>query len=193
MPRPISAPAPRPTASPSNTGRSNSPTSARRSRSGTLVDVLVSGYLMFGKKVPHWVLAHGDDGHHIIIHDPWVEDEVGETMADAANLPVPYDAFDRIARYGGSGLRAAVFLKETKQADVHLGHTGRTLVRSRPGRHAAQDHHQPRLSRPSGAFSRPAAEGHQPVAHLCLSEPRLLCLAAGRVRAATTSSPRSRR
>ena len=81
---------------------------------GKLVMVLVSGWFMFGKKVPHWVLVHGDDGRHIMIHDPWVEDEVGETVADAANLPVPYDVFDRIARYGAAGLRAAVFLEERR-------------------------------------------------------------------------------
>jgi len=81
---------------------------------GKLVAVLVSGWFMFGKKVPHWVLAHGDDGRHIMIHDPWVEDEIGETVADAANLPVPYFVFDRMARYGASGLRAAVFLEERR-------------------------------------------------------------------------------
>ena len=73
--------------------------------------VLVSGYLMFGKKVPHWVLAHGDDGRHIMIHDPWVEEERGETVADAANLPVPYAVFERISRFGRTNLRAAVFLE----------------------------------------------------------------------------------
>ena len=72
--------------------------------------VLISGYQMFGKKVPHWVLAHGDDGRHIVIHDPWIADERGESIADAANLPIPYQTFDRIARYGKIGLRAAVFL-----------------------------------------------------------------------------------
>ncbi|WP_420960797.1 peptidase C39 family protein [Brucella sp. IR073] len=78
---------------------------------GATAIVLVSGYHMFGKKVPHWVLAHGDDGRHIMIHDPWVEDEAGETVADAANVPVPYDIFDRMARFGKNGLRAAVFLE----------------------------------------------------------------------------------
>ena len=78
---------------------------------GKLVAVLVSGYLMFGKKVPHWVLAHGDDGRHIMIHDPWVEEERGETVADAANLPVPYAVFDQISRFGRTSLRAAVFLE----------------------------------------------------------------------------------
>ena len=78
---------------------------------GDVAIILVSGYLMMGKKVPHWVLAHGDDGRHIFVHDPWVEDEVGETVADAANIPVPYAVFDRIARFGRSGLRAAVLIK----------------------------------------------------------------------------------
>ena len=78
---------------------------------GTAI-VLISGYHMFDKKVPHWVLAHGDDGSHIVIHDPWVADERGETISDAANLPIPYETFDRIARFGKVGLRAAVFLKK---------------------------------------------------------------------------------
>ncbi|MCW4114980.1 peptidase C39 family protein [Aurantimonas sp. MSK8Z-1] len=77
---------------------------------GKTAVVLISGYHMFGKKVPHWVLAHGDDGRHIVIHDPWVEDERGETIADASSLPIPYATFDRIARFGKIGLRAAVFL-----------------------------------------------------------------------------------
>lgn len=79
---------------------------------GASVIVLVSGYFMFGKKVPHWVLVHGDDGRHVLIHDPWVEDEVGETIADAANVPVPYHIFDRMARFGSDGLRAAVILEK---------------------------------------------------------------------------------
>lgn len=77
---------------------------------GKTAVVLISGYHMFDKKVPHWVLAHGDDGRHIIIHDPWVADERGESVADAASLPIPYETFDRIARFGKVGLRAAVFL-----------------------------------------------------------------------------------
>ena len=77
---------------------------------GKLAIVLVSGFLMFGKKVPHWVLAIGDDGDHIMIHDPWIEDERGETVADAANIPVPYDIFMSMARFGGEHLRAAILL-----------------------------------------------------------------------------------
>ena len=41
---------------------------------------------MFGKKVPHWVLAIGDDGEHIVIHDPWIEGAHAETAARAAHI-----------------------------------------------------------------------------------------------------------
>ncbi len=77
---------------------------------GKLVLVLISGFLMFGKKVPHWVLAIGDDGDHILIHDPWVEDERQETILDAANIPVPYGIFMNMAQFGRDGLRAAITL-----------------------------------------------------------------------------------
>ncbi|MER9634381.1 peptidase C39 family protein [Mesorhizobium sp. M0228] len=77
---------------------------------GKLVLVLISGFLMFGKKVPHWVLAIGDDGDHILIHDPWIEDERQETILDAANIPVPYGIFMNMAQFGRDGLRAAITL-----------------------------------------------------------------------------------
>lgn len=79
---------------------------------GAVVLVLISFYHMFGEKIPHWVLAHGDDGRHILIHDPWVEEEEGETIADSANLPLTYEIFDHIARFGKDGLRAAVILEK---------------------------------------------------------------------------------
>ncbi|MCX5567861.1 MULTISPECIES: GNAT family N-acetyltransferase/peptidase C39 family protein [Kaistia] len=78
---------------------------------GALVIVLISAYRMFGKKVPHWVLVVGDDGRHLFVHDPWVEDREHETHADAANLPIPYADFERMARWGREPLRAAVVLR----------------------------------------------------------------------------------
>lgn len=80
---------------------------------GAVVLVLISFYHMFGEKIPHWVLVHGDDGQHILIHDPWVEEEEGETIADSANLPLNYEVFDHIARFGKDGLRAAVILEKS--------------------------------------------------------------------------------
>ena len=75
---------------------------------GKLVVVLISGYLMFGKKVPHWVLVLADDGDHLIMHDPWVEDERGETRVDAAAIPVPHEVFYSMAQFGS--MRAAIIL-----------------------------------------------------------------------------------
>ena len=82
---------------------------------GNLVLVLISGFLMFGKKVPHWVLVIGDDDEHLIIHDPWVEDEHGETAADAANIPIPHGIFMSMAQFGRPGLRSAVILGKRRQ------------------------------------------------------------------------------
>jgi len=80
---------------------------AEQTAEGRVVLVLLSGYSMFGQRVPHWVLAHGASGRHVMIHDPWVEN-LRETQSDAANVPIPFAAFDRMSRYGRSGLRAAV-------------------------------------------------------------------------------------
>jgi ribosomal protein S18 acetylase RimI-like enzyme len=80
---------------------------------GRLVMVLVSGYLMFGKKVPHWVLVLADDGDHFVVHDPWVEDERGETRVDAAAIPVPHEVFYGMAQFGR--MRAAIILGGARQ------------------------------------------------------------------------------
>jgi ribosomal protein S18 acetylase RimI-like enzyme len=79
---------------------------------GALAIVLVSGYRMFRKKAPHWVLAHGHDERHIFIHDPWVEDEDFETPAAATNLPIPLAEFERMARYGRDQLRATILVRK---------------------------------------------------------------------------------
>ncbi len=75
---------------------------------GSLAIVLVSEYLNFGKKVPHWVLVVGDEAGHFIVHDPWVETAHGESRIDAAAIPIPHQVFHRMARFGG--MRAAVIL-----------------------------------------------------------------------------------
>ncbi|MCK7614542.1 GNAT family N-acetyltransferase/peptidase C39 family protein [Roseibium sediminicola] len=79
---------------------------------GALAIVLISGYRMFGQKVPHWVLVHGADARHLIIHDPWLEHERHESPADAANLPIPFAEFDRMARWGRTAVRAQILIKK---------------------------------------------------------------------------------
>ena len=81
-------------------------------RDGALAIVLISGYRMFGQKVPHWVLVHDADERHLIIHDPWLEHERHESPADAASLPIPFAEFDRMARWGRSGVRAQILIRK---------------------------------------------------------------------------------
>lgn len=97
-------------------GRSDAPydalSLAGEVSAGALAIVLISGYRMFGQKVPHWVLVHDADDRHLIIHDPWLEHERHESPADAANLPIPFAEFDRMARWGRSGVRAQILVRK---------------------------------------------------------------------------------
>ncbi|MGE0231768.1 MAG: GNAT family N-acetyltransferase/peptidase C39 family protein [Flavobacteriaceae bacterium] len=83
--------------------------------SGAVVMLLVSGYRMFAKKVPHWLLLIGHDRTHAFVHDPWVEDKHFETRAAAANLPIPFGELDRMARYGRKKLQAAVIIRRKRR------------------------------------------------------------------------------
>lgn len=79
-------------------------------RAGGLAILLISGNRMFGKQVPHWVVAWAADEAHVFIHDPWIESEKFETAADAASVPVPFAEIDRMWRWGAERLRAAVVI-----------------------------------------------------------------------------------
>jgi predicted kinase/ribosomal protein S18 acetylase RimI-like enzyme/predicted peroxiredoxin len=81
---------------------------------GAVAILLISGSRMFGKKVPHWVLAFAADEAHVFLHDPWVEHEAFETPTDAAAIPVPFDEIDRMWRWGADRLRAAVIAWPSK-------------------------------------------------------------------------------
>lgn len=81
---------------------------------GSLALVLISGYRMFGKKEPHWLLVHDADADHLIVHDPWLEHERHESPADTANLPIPHAEFERMARWGKTGVRAQILLRDAK-------------------------------------------------------------------------------
>lgn len=82
---------------------------------GAVAIVLISGNRMFGKRVPHWVVAHATHDRHILIHDPWVEEKHYESATNAINIPVPIAEMDRMSRYGKTGLRAALLLPPTSR------------------------------------------------------------------------------
>lgn len=85
---------------------------------GALIIVLISGYRMFGKKEPHWVLVHDADARHLIVHDPWLEHEQDESPADAANLPIPFAEFDLMARWGRTNVRAQIVIRKEPHSNA---------------------------------------------------------------------------
>lgn len=79
---------------------------------GAYAIVLVSLYQMLGSRTPHWVLVYGEENGRFLIHDPWVEKDALETESAAAALPVPKEAFERMARWGRGRLRAAIIVRK---------------------------------------------------------------------------------
>jgi len=59
-------------------------------------------------------LVHGRDGAHVFVNDPWVEHTVHETPSAAANLPIPFGEFRRMAIYGKGVLRDALVVRRAR-------------------------------------------------------------------------------
>lgn len=77
---------------------------------GAIPLVLISSYRIYREKFPHWVVVSGFDERFIYVHDPFVDEEKGKSETDCVNLPIPRDAFERMARYGKAAQRAALIL-----------------------------------------------------------------------------------
>ncbi len=78
---------------------------------GGLPVVLISSYRIYGEKFPHWVVVTGFDDRFVYVHDPFVDTEKGKSPTDCMCLPILQAEFERMARYGRSGLRAALILR----------------------------------------------------------------------------------
>ncbi len=81
--------------------------------SGGIPIVLISSYRIYGEKSPHWVVVTGFDSHFIYVHDPYVDEEKRMSRTDCINIPIPLKEFDRMARYGRSGQRAALIVRKS--------------------------------------------------------------------------------
>jgi hypothetical protein len=74
--------------------------------------VLVSGYRMRRRNVPHWVFAFAREGPHILVHDPAARrDEHGEAAA-AETYAITSSEFERMSRVGKDDLRAAILIRK---------------------------------------------------------------------------------
>ncbi|MCA1803787.1 MAG: GNAT family N-acetyltransferase/peptidase C39 family protein [Xanthomonadaceae bacterium] len=77
--------------------------------------VLISSYRIYKEKFPHWVVVTGFDDRFIYVHDPYVDEEKHKVQADCINMPILQKDFQRIARYGKYGQRAALIIRHPGQ------------------------------------------------------------------------------
>lgn len=82
---------------------------------GAVAIVLISTYLMYRDRIPHWIVAYGHDRQHIFAHDPFFDADEMEEPLDKAALAIPMEQFDRLSAFGRSRLRAAVFVEPMKE------------------------------------------------------------------------------
>jgi len=73
--------------------------------------MLISTYLMDGKKAPHWVAVTGMDEDCIYVHDPDVDEKLQDTL-DCQHIPIAREHFAKMSTFGIDRLRTAVILKK---------------------------------------------------------------------------------
>ncbi|HYG85769.1 MAG TPA: GNAT family N-acetyltransferase/peptidase C39 family protein [Azospirillum sp.] len=84
---------------------------ARAVQEGAIPIVLISSYRIYREKFPHWVVVSGADDRFLYVHDPLVYDR-HHAHIDRIFMPIPRQAFERMARYGKAQLRASLLLRE---------------------------------------------------------------------------------
>ncbi len=83
--------------------------------SGGVPIVLISSYRIYKEKSPHWIVVTGFDDRFIYVHDPYVDPEKDKVQTDCINMPILQKDFQRIARYGRSGQRAALVIRHPQR------------------------------------------------------------------------------
>ena len=79
-----------------------------RFETGHIPIVLVSAYRLTGYKAPHWMVITGFDDRFVYVHEPYVDEEEGETETVCFGIPIRHQEFDRMMRYGGTKQFAVV-------------------------------------------------------------------------------------
>ncbi len=73
--------------------------------------MLISTYLMDGKKAPHWVTVTGMDEDCIYVHDPDVDEKTQDAL-DCQHIPIAREHFAKMSTFGKDRLRTAIILKK---------------------------------------------------------------------------------
>jgi len=80
--------------------------------SGAAAIVLVSGYHMVRREVPHWVFAFGHEGRYVLVHDPAARGDDQGTPVAAETYAVPWGAFMQMTRSGRDDLSATILIRK---------------------------------------------------------------------------------
>ncbi|RSZ59605.1 GNAT family N-acetyltransferase [Massilia atriviolacea] len=73
---------------------------------GGVVLVLISTWRLTRERAPHWVVISACDAQYVYIHDP--DNAAARAPEQRIDMPIPKKDFERMARYGRNGARAAV-------------------------------------------------------------------------------------
>jgi ribosomal protein S18 acetylase RimI-like enzyme len=79
---------------------------------GGVAIVLVSGYQLRRRRIPHWVFAFGHEGRCVLVHDPAAMRNDQDIAISAETYAVPWDEFERMTRFGSDHLRAAIVIRK---------------------------------------------------------------------------------
>jgi ribosomal protein S18 acetylase RimI-like enzyme len=79
---------------------------------GAVAIVLVAGYHMVRRSVPHWVFAFGHDAGYVLVHDPAAVRDAEGRAASPQTYAVPSATFERMTRLGRDRLRAAILIRK---------------------------------------------------------------------------------
>lgn len=67
---------------------------------GRIPVILISTWQLNRSRVPHWVTVCAMDQHFVYLHDPDIDTDDGETVADKQYLPIDRRIFEKMSRYG---------------------------------------------------------------------------------------------
>jgi len=81
-----------------------------RVSAGDYALLLIDEVIMHAASVPHWVVAHAVQGDTVLLHDPWVTADKGETWVDSHDLPVSAEVLDQLVAYGEPSYRGVIFV-----------------------------------------------------------------------------------
>jgi ribosomal protein S18 acetylase RimI-like enzyme len=79
---------------------------------GNVAIVLVSGYHMIPRGVPHWIFAFGRNGRHVLVHDPAATKDDQGMAAAAESYAVPWTAFEHVIHLARERLSAAIVIRK---------------------------------------------------------------------------------